>query len=1153
MKKKILSALLLVAFAFAATSTVTSCKDYDDEINDLKTLVNDRATIAALEQAKTDLTNQINTLKGQLETQQGKITALETEIANLKTEAAKHATKAELQAEVDRAKGAEAALLARIETAEGAINTINATLADLQANKLDKTEFTEKVAEIYAKMEAVQTDLGAKIAALDSKIQEEATQRAAAIEDLNQQITALKTYVDAQDGVLDGKIDGVKSELDGKIADLIGQLETLRQAVSNNSAAIATHTTDIAKLKQDMQAASDKIDQLFKEINVLNVLIKNTLRSLVFKPDFYYYGIEATNLLALNYKAFTLDATDYATKESKGYEHEANVDYKATGLDRNEDHERYAYEEKYRVLTFVANYHLNPSNADLTDAKVNVLSNDVPFVVDTRAAECGLGVKSFDWKSEPGMLKVFLDVKDPEAIKTVTGDEMVTNFATSVTLNKAGVDTTITSDYATLTKKVIKDVVLAHTPKTIDANFTGVMNKHCGACALEGKDGSHLFATVHEAAGPESNDNHFAAQDKCAWNSTLDLTKLVETHYTTTDDKHALMSADELLANGLSYKFELTGVYYGKNGTSESAHAAIKDNIFRPQMVEEGTGKQQAYGAPQGRQTIGRTPVVRVSLVDAAGDVLDYGYIRIEITDTTPDPVVVNMLHVDYTADNWSVVYNDCDGVTANGTGYKNTWYQTEYDIYNLPELNMSREQFEKNYKVDEVDNVIKQYIGKTDSKGNTTFIEAKADEYRGTIYHYAEGQAEETGTRTNVVEWVITDQEAIQYFVTNKETNVDRAMRFISDDDAYPDVYVWFKTGNITVTKEDITAHGTVKWDNDKIAQYWYKTNTAEAGKAEIHSNVITPEDSKNPDTDGNFLNNTFSDVFVGNQILKSWIEVADDNTKSKAFASDKLNIDLVFSVENNGKEYKGIDGKTYKMSISDDGQKLYGNGELVAKLAYFPENSTNLKDKRIEYQHGAAAHALLNYKAHNELADDVINAIISLKATSAKCGELPLENNTFDVRFLRPINLFSKNKVIEDASVEGLQEIKLWDLVSFTDWRDAWKGEVPGGSYAKYYGIKAIKVVGVEDGARISSNLDVKTDLNGTAGVCDKSLREVSDQLDFVFDATNSKLVYRNLSSTVQEFTLEIPVAVEYYWGEVPATIKVTVQRTHHNAKQN
>ena len=39
MNKKILSALLLVAFGFASSSMFVSCKDYDDDIKNLQTQI----------------------------------------------------------------------------------------------------------------------------------------------------------------------------------------------------------------------------------------------------------------------------------------------------------------------------------------------------------------------------------------------------------------------------------------------------------------------------------------------------------------------------------------------------------------------------------------------------------------------------------------------------------------------------------------------------------------------------------------------------------------------------------------------------------------------------------------------------------------------------------------------------------------------------------------------------------------------------------------------------------------------------------------------------------------------------------------------------------------------------------------------------------
>ena len=51
MKKKVFSALLLAAFAFMATSTITSCKDYDDDINNLQKQIDaNKASIEKLMQ-----------------------------------------------------------------------------------------------------------------------------------------------------------------------------------------------------------------------------------------------------------------------------------------------------------------------------------------------------------------------------------------------------------------------------------------------------------------------------------------------------------------------------------------------------------------------------------------------------------------------------------------------------------------------------------------------------------------------------------------------------------------------------------------------------------------------------------------------------------------------------------------------------------------------------------------------------------------------------------------------------------------------------------------------------------------------------------------------------------------------------------------------
>ena len=95
MKKKIFSSLLIAAFGFAVTSSVVSCKDYDDDINDLQSQINKLATQDAL-------TNMQNTLNSAIEGAKSTISTLEGKLAN-------YATKAELGEVEKLAKGAQTA------------------------------------------------------------------------------------------------------------------------------------------------------------------------------------------------------------------------------------------------------------------------------------------------------------------------------------------------------------------------------------------------------------------------------------------------------------------------------------------------------------------------------------------------------------------------------------------------------------------------------------------------------------------------------------------------------------------------------------------------------------------------------------------------------------------------------------------------------------------------------------------------------------------------------------------------------------------------------------------------------------------------------------------------------------------------------------
>lgn len=1133
MRKKFLSTLLMGALVTASMSTFTSCKDYDDDINNLQTQID---ALTPLKTVKTELQSELANLRKQLE---AKDAQLQESITKLQTATDTQAK--QLNEKVTKLAGEVSGLEARVKTAEEALSKVNKALE----GKASEAELKE---------------LAGKVAAVESSLVEPLKQikeLKAGLDDVKTAQEGIKSDIQEQKDALDAyktRLEALEkkglSEADlKKIYDKIEEAKkALEERLSKVEADLAKKSkefsTEIAQLKDDAKALSDRVDEVNKNVNVLNVLLPTELRSIVFAPDAYYWGIEAIKIQTLKYNAYELPAAVWDVKEKVGYDKS----------------ERYGSKAGSRVLAFVANYHMNPSTAviDPATAKVNVLSEDKEY---TRAAEAGLSVAG--WKVENGMLQVNLDVTNPEKIKSVKDNSMVTNFATQVTLPGLALnkdhnvaERTITSDYATLYAESITNLKLAHRAGD-DVPFLGVESPHKSVLGGLDKDHKHhqlLMQDVYEAG----KSGQYKPQDGVNYNETLDLRKLVEVHYTDAKGVNRVMTDDVLKANGMKYKFEITALYLGSNKTSESAHAAInpKDGYtFRPQMPaydkDNVEGKQQAYGAEQARPTIGRTPLVRVSLIDKDGNVLDYGYIRIKITEKKEPAEIVPDKHVDYQGPDYNYSYNGECNEPAKEWKYETKWIQTEYDLYH--ELGITREEFETNYGQSPVKDLtnggLQQYKM---SKNGKTF--EKMEEPIGQANTRNETSPED-GTLTSILYWKMTPAQAKEFFVTNKKANVQIAVKYESKDRSkYPDVFVTFTTGKRTGS--DSTPVGAVKLADNIISNYWYAANTSNPGTAEIHSNTLTPED--NPNGTADKMETTFGDVFKGNKIGATLINVVNDLTKDKEYAAAKLKLSLVFDDANKGKEYKGIDGKTYVMSVSEDGKTLNaqikGNQatQAVAKLTSPDDPSETM----IAYQHSKYAHALLNYKDHNSLANDVVKAIIGIKAQNKCAKPLTLMMNTFSVRFLRPINAVNANKEIVDASYVEMQKIKATDLLKFTDWRDAWNNNQAagiGGAYETYYGVTGVSIDGIANGQSISNNPNVMTNLGQSDPKTFVPLATVTKNIDFVYTAADGgTLTYKNLAATVQEFQIKIPVTVKYFWGYITENVTITVKKTAGNAKK-
>ena len=266
MNKKFLSTLLMGALFIASVSVFTSCKDYDEDIQNLQTQVDGLKSdlnkriddlTAKQEQCKSDcaaaqaaLAKDIEDLKKLHNGDIDKLNkAIEDAIKGAKADNDALKTELEKAAQKYAADAAEKARAAAVEEAVKEAKAYAEQLRDeLDAKKVDLVEFTAKV-----------QDLEGKIAGLDGRLKkvEDAlgavTANTAAIEQMKTQINALEKF----DEQVKKDFEGVNTEIGNVKKELEAQKKALEDQKKDLQGAI-----DAAK--KDLQG---QIDQLRKDLD----------------------------------------------------------------------------------------------------------------------------------------------------------------------------------------------------------------------------------------------------------------------------------------------------------------------------------------------------------------------------------------------------------------------------------------------------------------------------------------------------------------------------------------------------------------------------------------------------------------------------------------------------------------------------------------------------------------------------------------------------------------------------------------------------------------------------------------------------------------------------------------------------------------------
>ena len=825
---------------------------------------------------------------------------------------------------------------------------------------------------------------------------------------------------------------------------------------------------------------------------VLN--LNSVLRAMVFNPSHYVDGVEAIDLATYTYQPLGVKKVDADGDFATDAPFNALL---ADGVT--------VESPLYFAPDMKASYFLNPSNADVTeDAKdYKFLMSSATYTDVTRAAANNIFTMK---KVENKDGKLYVTAKyDGEAIKQLKQTWTKDREMTLVALQYTKDDAVVTSDFATLTTSDYSNVHILSAKSAYTDSRAWLFRNATSTIYSDPATKAVQTSSTEDGVTP-------VAEVKYDNDKGIDLRSLIRTSwfvnghgYTTVETENA--TEEKVKEAGFKYSFELVGYHTGVNLTSQSAHAAIAADGYtlRPQAVDD-NGKQQAYGAAQTRAIIGREPLVRVILNDTVHNkIAAVAYMKIKIAEnvTTADPTQITK---DF-ADNTAFTLN-CDDANP-ALNKKVTWYEIENKILADNEVNMSKVEFEDTYQLDGPANDLTQFDKNTI---NANAISPKIGKVIVTT-------ADVNGTMTQVLQWTMSGNEAYTHFNTadatgKKPTSISTYVRYtLKSGKTAPNKYIYVK---FTWTPSAININPVANFGNvNKIQQSWYAANnlTAGTGYDEIHGNV---EQMGKPTSNDEFKFD-IKNSLVGNKITVDKMAAPYDKLNSTVAANAKFTF---------------VDGHDFYASA--DGLTLYGDKAKTFKIA------TLTADGVVEMSKDAKALALLNAYSPKELAN-VLTARVAVKSSLCWGAGIKINNNEFDVKFIRPISVESATAEFTDA-VATTSKVNLtfknWNGFDFTDPNRAF----PSTDYFAYYKVSKIEL----------DTDNATTDLNGNSN---DLLKKVTSLIELKYTAPTENpiqankygtLTYNNNGLTVGTFHITIPAKITYEWGVLNTEVVVTVKES-------
>lgn len=1169
MKRKFINALVFGALLVAPAGSFVSCSDYDDDISSLRSdldetkqnlqsLVDGR--IATIETEISNLKTADENLGAAVEEAKGLIAdgdAATLEGARALVEDARNQLEEALQATADGLNERDAQLQLAITeaqtkadqaydlaseakaAAEAAAATANENKTQLEAlaQKLDGVEgnladilsgleesvktLTDDMVQAQADIARIDGALTAQEATLnalnewkggaDEDIKQALADIAQLQKDLEQQKADLQEYVDKAVAAVQEDVDDLRSDVDDLKKAYAAADTKLQEQITN----LNTSLTDLDKVVDGLEQQIGELEtKLGESINVLQTLLKNALRGLVFQPEMFVDGIEAQEYAYAQYKGLVA-TTGTATGQ--------NPDGKNfTITDDNSGTTVWNYGAGTNTLTInpvtTLTYHMNPSSASVAFGDLAFVSKDVQVI--TRAAAAAPRTAENDlagnkvFSCGAGLLNVGVTANGPE----IEGKGNATILALQAKVNKEGdVDTLITSDYAMLyaTKISFNDIVFTDGTDAVDCAGTQDGLYKTAANALT-KVATHKikYTEYGEAAG-------------------LDLKSKVALHYShvTKSDKaesHALLTQEEAKKYGLTFDFKLINYTVGTNKTSDSKYATIDETtgVLKTRTVDENGNTIVPGDDNLAAPAIGREPLVRVRVMQGSNVVL-VGFIKVEIVPQ--DPQALEDINAGI-FDCGSQQADPCGGNTEERT----TWSWTSSNI--LGKLGLDITEFHARYEL-EMDGVDAAQYSAPDKK-----LAQKIGAV--TEVHESEGSV------TSVLKWAVSaDDRQTIWEANNHETTI--YVKYAPKDPEHDaEVYVGLK---LTITKP---AAGTL---GDKATGYW------EGNRVKL--NVDYPQDGKKVGPLPFDYNLDFfwkdKEVKFSRADVTGYKYYFDPSMTTVAGRSVTLKNDDGSYTYNAARAISTNDGwKAWSAANELDYMVDYNAGVYTLNKVYVGNVLIATLDQTsgvVTYEKNDVTKELLN---KGKLA---VELKIAIAGENACHLVVPTTGNTFTAALYRPVNVAAAASIphFVDAANNG-SSVDVFSMLSFTDWRN----EAFTGSNGWLFGYYEIKNVYIGDP---DTDTDDKNFITTTVGGGQLGQDKLTRYPDIVVKLTGNtvinvsncteansaaiiekvknqlgKITVINTGASVATYQLRVPLTIEYAWGKLTVDVDLTVDST-------